>query len=144
MLWLFYVNRETFVWVLCQSQAPEIEVKLLVFFTFLINLFMKTLISSSIYCKTVPSEHLGTYVCCKNCMSSISAFVLNLSKTGKTLFRKIANGNCLLCSVSLLLVGKATHWCINLEWWQLLRYMKMQHIMPNILHWNQFLEKASR
>ena len=29
----------------------------------------KLIISSIIYCKTVPLEHLGTYACCKNCMS---------------------------------------------------------------------------
>ena len=32
---------------------------------------------------------------------------------------------------------------MNLDWRQLLSYMLMQHVMPNILHWIQFMEKAN-
>ena len=56
-----------------------------------------------------------TYVCCKSCMSSSSAYVLNLSKSRNILFRKILNGNCLFSSESLSLVGEITHWCMNVE-----------------------------
>ena len=41
-----------------ERRASEIGVKLLVFFTFFINFFFKTLIKSIIYCQTVPLEHL--------------------------------------------------------------------------------------
>ena len=58
------------------------------------------LIKSIIHCQTVPMECLGTYVCSENCMSGFSAFVLNLSTSGIFLFRSMANGNCLLSSVS--------------------------------------------
>ena len=71
----------------CQSEKkyPEIGVKL-VFFTFLINFF----------CGNINQEHnllpdcaFGsfTYVYCENCMSGFSAFILNLSNSGNTLFR---------------------------------------------------------
>ena len=42
----------------------------------------------------MPDCVLGpfTYVCCKNCMSGFSAFVLNLSKSDNILFRKMPNG----------------------------------------------------
>ena len=36
-----------------------------------------------------------THVCCKNCMSDFSAFVLNLRKSGNILFRKMPSGKCL-------------------------------------------------
>ena len=51
-----------------------------------------------------------TYVCCKNCMSGFSTFVLNLSKSGNILLR-----NYLFSSASLLLVGEIAHWCMNFE-----------------------------
>ena len=54
-------------------------------------------------------------VCCKSCMSGFSAYVLNLSKSGNILFRKMLNGNCLISSESLSLVGEITHWCMNVE-----------------------------
>ena len=38
-------------------------------------------------------------------MSGFSAFVLNMTKSGSTLFRSIAHGNCLFSSASLSLVG---------------------------------------
>ena len=47
-----------------------------------------------------------TYVCCKNCMSGFSAFVLNLNKSGNILFRKMPSGKCLFSSASLSLVGE--------------------------------------
>ena len=59
-----------------------------------------------------------TYVCCKNCMSGFSTFVLNLSKSGNILLR-----NYLFSSASLLLVGEIAHWCMNFEWWHLLSHM---------------------
>ena len=55
-----------------------------------------------------------TYVCCKNCISAFSVFVLNLSKFGNILFR-----NCQLeidSSASLSLVAERTLWCINFVW----------------------------
>ena len=36
-----------------------------------------------------------TYVCCENCMPGVSAYILNLSKSGNILFRSMTNGNCL-------------------------------------------------
>ena len=77
----------------------------LVFFT-LINLFMKTFVNQKdnnlpLGCAFGPF----TYVCCENCMSIFSAFVLNLSKSGSILFRSMPNENCLLSSTSFLLVG---------------------------------------
>ena len=45
-------------------------------------------------------------------MSDFSAFVLNLSKSGDILFRKMPNGNCLFCSASLLLVASARNWLV--------------------------------
>ena len=67
--------------ITCQSEksASEIGVKLLLFFTFFINLFMKTLIKNIFYGQTVPLERLRKM---KNCMSRSSAFALNLSKSG--------------------------------------------------------------
>ena len=41
-----------------ERRASGIGVKLLVFFTFFIDFFMKTLIKSIIYCQAVPLEHL--------------------------------------------------------------------------------------
>ena len=63
----------------------------------------------------MPDCVLGpfTYVCCKNCMSGFSAFVLNLSKSDNMLFRKMPNGIHLFSSASLLLVVEITHWCMN-------------------------------
>ena len=54
MIMFSYVNRQTFVWVFVsqhvslRKSAPEIVVKFLVFFTFSINLFRKTLIKNII------------------------------------------------------------------------------------------------
>ena len=90
--------------ITCQSQkrASEIEVKLLVFLTFFINAFMKTLIKSTIYCQTVPFTH----VCCENYISEFSIFVLSLSKSGNILSRSMANENCLFSSASLIVTGR--------------------------------------
>ena len=65
----------------------------------------------------MPDCVLGpfTYVCCKSCMSGFSAFVLNLSKSGNILFRKMPNGSYLFSSASLLLVGEITHSYMNFE-----------------------------
>ena len=91
--------------ITCQSDksASVIGVKLLVFFTFFINFFMKTLIKSTICCQTVPVERL--LMLWKLCVSSFSAFVLNLSMSGNILFSH-SNGNCLFSSASL--VGELT------------------------------------
>ena len=76
-----------------------------------------------------------TYVCGKNYVSGLSTFVLNLSESGNILIR-----NCPFSSASFSLVGEITYWCMNFEYMQLL----IQHIMPNILHWNQFIEKTNQ
>ena len=75
---------------------------------------MKTLIKSIIYCQTVPLDHLSAYVCRKTCMPGLSAFGLNLSKSGNILFRKMSNGE-IVSSASLSLVGEITHWCMNFD-----------------------------
>ena len=49
---------------------------------------------------------LFTYVCCENCMSGSSTFVLKLSTSGNILFRSMQNGNSLFSSASLSLVGQ--------------------------------------
>ena len=96
-----------------RKSTPEILVKFFVF-TFFINFFMKTLIKSIIYCQTVPLDHLSAYVCRKTCMPGLSAFGLNLSKSGNILFRKMSNGE-IVSSASLSLVGEITHWCMNFD-----------------------------
>ena len=96
-----------------RKSTPEILVKFFLF-TFFINFFMKTLIKSIIYCQTVPLDHLSAYVYCKTCMPGLSAFGLNLSKSGNILFRKMSNGE-IVGSASLSLVGEITHWCMNFD-----------------------------
>ena len=96
-----------------RKSTPEILVKFFVF-TFFINFFKKTLIKSIIYCQTVPLDHLSAYVCRKTCMPGLSAFGLNLSKSGNILFRKMSNGE-IVSSASLSLVGEITHWCMNFD-----------------------------
>ena len=96
-----------------RKSTPEILVKFFVF-TFFINFFMKTLIKSIIYCQTVPLDHLSAYVCRKTYMPGLSAFGLNLSKSGNILFRKMSNGE-IVSSASLSLVGEITHWCMNFD-----------------------------
>ena len=96
-----------------RKSTPEILVKFFVF-TFFITFFMKTLIKSIIYCQTVPLDHLSAYVCRKTCMPGLSAFGLNLSKSGNILFRKMSNGE-IVSSASLSLVGEITHWCMNFD-----------------------------
>ena len=70
----------------------EIGVKLLVFFTFFINFFYENINQEH---NLLPDCALGpfTYVCCENCMSGFSAFILNLSKSGNILFRSMPNRN---------------------------------------------------
>ena len=90
--------------ITCQSEknTSEIGVKLLLFFTFFINLFMKTLIKNIFYGQTVPLERLRKT---KNCMSRSSAFALNLSKSGN-IFWSMANGNCPFNSASVIVIGR--------------------------------------
>ena len=87
----------------------------------------------------MPDCVLGpfTYVCCKNvCQASLPLFLTWVSLTmfclKKCEMEFIFSAQHLL----LLLVGEITHWCMNFEWWQLLSYMQIQHITPNILHWS--------
>ena len=54
-------------------------------------------------------------MCCENCISGFSAFILNLSKSGNILFRSMPNGNCQFSSVSLSLAGEITHWCMETD-----------------------------
>ena len=52
-------------------------------------------------------------LCCENCISGFSAFVLNQSsKSGNVLFRSMPKGNCLFSSASLPLVQEIAHWCM--------------------------------
>ena len=118
MLWLcLYKQANICISVLLnvslRKSTPEIRVKFFVF-TFFINFFMKTLIKSTIYCQTVPLDHLSAYVCCRTCMSGLSVFVLNLSKSDNILFRKMSNGK-IVSWASLSFVGEITHWCMNFD-----------------------------
>ena len=108
-----YVNRGRHLYeclIIClRKNTSEIRLDLvrldLVFVT-LINLFMKTFANQQD--NNLPLDcAFGsfTYVCCENCMSIFSAFVLNLSKSGSILFRSMPNENCLFSSTSFLLVG---------------------------------------
>ena len=78
-------------------------------------------------------------------MSGFSAFVFNLSKSGKNLFISVANGNCLF-SLASIVIGrrKLTDTGVyELRGMEAVKFhVKMQHIMPNILH--QFMEKANK
>ena len=76
-------------------------------------------------------------------MSGFSAFVINLSNSGNILFRSVPNETFLFSSASIVIGRRQFHGCMNLEWWHLLSYMQIQHIMPNILHWNQFGKNQS-
>ena len=101
-----------------EKSTSEIGVKVLVFFTFFVNFFIKTLIKSTIYCQAVScASGAFTYVCCENCMPGFSAFVLNFSKSGNIFFRLMANGNCLVCShqLSLVQLGDNSLVHMNLE-----------------------------
>ena len=118
MLWLcLYKQANICINVLLddslRNTTPGIRVKFFVF-TFFINFFMKTLIKSIIYCQTVPLDHLSAYVCCRTCMSGLSAFVLNLSKSDNIFFRKMSNGKVFSWESSSL-VGEITHWCMNFD-----------------------------
>ena len=121
-----YVNRQTFCmsfgitpWQ-SEKKCTWNCSKILVIFSFSVNFFMKTLIKSNL---GMPDCVLGpfSYVCCKNCMSGFSAFVLNLSKSDNILFRKMPNGIYLFSSASLLLGGEITRWCTwtlsDGSWW---------------------------
>ena len=83
-----YVNRQTSVWVFNYMSFWE-----------------KAFINQEH--NLLPDCAFGpfTFVCCENCMSGFSTFVLNLSKSGNILFRSMLNGNCLFSSASLSLVG---------------------------------------
>ena len=65
---------------------------------------------------TVPLECLDTYACCENYMSSFSAFVLNLSKSGHFFFLDQWLME-IVCSAQhqLSLVGDNSLVCANLE-----------------------------
>ena len=55
----------------------------------------------------LPDCAFGLYVCCENCMSCFSAFVLNMSKSAIFLFRSMPNGNWLFSTASLSLVNNS-------------------------------------
>ena len=80
----------------------------------------------------MPDCVLGpfTYVCCKNCMSGFSVFVLNLSKPDNILFRKMPNGIYLFSSALLLLIGEITHWCMNFQWYSCWDTYKCNKLRP--------------
>ena len=73
-------------------------------FTLFVNFFMKTLIKSIIYCQAVSLHGPFAYVCCENCMSGSSAFVLNLGKSCNILCRML-NGNCPV-QLSIIVIGR--------------------------------------
>ena len=106
-----------------RKSTPEIGVKFLVFFTFFINFFMITFIKSIIYCQTVPLDRLVMYVVKVVCQASLPSFLTWVSLTISCLDKCQRKGNCLFSSASLSLVGEITHWCMNLQGWQLLNYM---------------------
>ena len=60
---------------LLEKSIPEIEIKLLVFFTFFINFFYENINQEH---NLLPDCASGTftYVCCENCMPGFFAFVL--------------------------------------------------------------------
>ena len=99
-------QRETFVYeclITCLRKiTSEIILEFLVFFTF-INFFTKTFINKEHNLLLDFAFGPFTYVCCENCMSDFTAYVLNLSKSIS--FRSMPNGNCLFSSASLSLVG---------------------------------------
>ena len=97
----------------CQSEKKHIWnwSKILFIFHFFINLFMKTLIRSIIYCQAVLLNHLLTVCMLRKLYISLLCLVLNFSKSVTVLFRSIPNGNCLFSSASLL--REITHWCMG-------------------------------
>ena len=120
MLWLCLCKQanitflcECFITCLRKS-APEIGVKCLVFFTFFISFFYENINQEH---NLLPDCAFGPFpcVCCKNCMSGYSAFVLSLSKSDNISFRKMPNGICLFCSASWSLVGEITQWVHELR-----------------------------
>ena len=86
-----------------RKSAPETGVKFLVFFTFFINFLMKTLIKNIVYCQTVSLNHLLMHAAKKLYVRLLSAFALNLSKSGNILFRKMPIGN---CQLSIIVIGR--------------------------------------
>ena len=88
---------------------------------FLLTFFMKKPLTKSIVyyqvLRLVWVIYLCTYVAKNACTSGFSDFVLNLSKFGNVLLRKMTDGNCLFSSASLSLVREITHWCMNFQWW---------------------------
>ena len=87
MIMFSYVNRQALVWVFfvwifasqhvsLRKSAPEIVVKFLVFFTFSINFFMKTLIKNIVsICQTVSLDHLLMYLAKVVCQASLPSFL---------------------------------------------------------------------
>ena len=107
-------NRQTFVWVYDYIWEKYIWIwrKIIVFsLTFFINFFMETLLETIIYWQTVSLESLATYVCCENCFTGFSAFVLNLSKSGNILFRRMAN----VCSAQHQLSLVGDNWLVHIN-----------------------------
>ena len=107
MLWLCLCKQanitflcECFITCLRKS-APEIGVKCLVFFTFFISFFYENINQEH---NLLPDCAFGPFpcVCCKNCMSGYSAFVLSLSKSGNISFRKMPNGMSFLFSIMVI------------------------------------------
>ena len=102
-----YVNRGRHLYeclITClRKSTSKIGLELLVFFTS-INFFYENIHLLPPDCAFGPF----TYVCCENCMSGFSTFVLNLSKSGNIFFSSMPNGNYLLSSASLSLVGDSS------------------------------------
>ena len=91
-----------------ERRASEIGVKLLVFFTFFINFFFKTLIKSIFYCQTVPLEHLLLmYVVKIVYQASLLSFPSWVS-LAIFCFRSMSNGNFLFSSASIVIGRRFT------------------------------------
>ena len=105
--------------ITCQPErsASEIGV-ILVFLTFFINFYMKTLIKNMIYCQALPLEYLLMYVVKIVNQISLLSFSTWVSLAIFCLDQWIME---ILCSAQpqLLLVEDNSLVHINLEWWQL-------------------------
>ena len=116
--------------ITCQSEKSiaEIGVKLLVFFTFFINCFMKTLIKSITYCQIVPLECLLTYFVKIVCQASLPSFLIWVSLAIFCLDQWLMK---IVCSAQhqSSLVGDNSLVHMNLDWWQLLNYMSKCKIL---------------
>ena len=84
------------------KSASKIGVVFLLFFSFFINLFMKTLIKSIMYCQTVPLDRLLMYIVKILFQASLPSFLTWISKY-------FVLGQCkwkLLVQLSIYVIGR--------------------------------------